>query len=79
MEDKFKELIAPYCKIDTNEITNDMSIRNDLGLSSLDMMTFLGDLEDEFDVEFDFDNGGQQIAGINTVEDAINLLKENIE
>ena len=79
MEERFKEIIAPYCKIDAGEIRNDMNIRNDLGLSSLDMMTFLGDLEDEFDVEFDFDNGGQQIAGINTVEDAINMLKEYMD
>ena len=54
MEEKFKEIVAHYCKSDVKEITDDMSLRDDLGLSSLDLMTFLGDLEDEFDVEFNF-------------------------
>ncbi len=75
MEEKFKEIISQYCSVEAEDITNDMNIRSDLGLSSLDLMTFLGDLEDEFDVEFDFGDGGQQLAGINTVSDAIEMLK----
>lgn len=79
MEEKFKEIAARYCKADIGEMTNDMSLRDDLGLSSLDLMTFLGDLEDEFDVEFDFGDGEQKLAGIRTVGDAIELLKEYID
>ena len=56
MEEKFKEIAARYCSVPAGEIKDEMSFRNDLGLSSLDLMTFLGDLEDEFDVEFDFDD-----------------------
>ena len=79
MEEKFKEIAARYCSVPAGDITNEMSFRNDLGLSSLDLMTFLGDLEDEFDVEFDFDDDGQKLAGINTVADAIALLREYTE
>ncbi len=79
MEKQFKEIIARYCSQEAESITNEMNIRNDLGLSSLDLMTFLGDLEDEFDVEFDFDEEGSQLAGITTVGDAIELLKSYID
>lgn len=56
-----------------------MSFRDDLGLSSLDLMTFLGDLEDEFDVEFNFGEDEQKLTGITTVESAMELLKEYME
>ena len=53
-----------------------MNLRNDLGLSSLDLMTLLGDVEDELDIEFEFGEDESKLAGIVTVEDALNLMKE---
>jgi acyl carrier protein len=79
MEEKFKEIAARYCKSGVKEITDDMSLRDDLGLSSLDLMTFLGDLEDEFDVEFNFGEDEQKLSRISTVGSAIELLKEYME
>lgn len=79
MEEKFKKIIASYCKTGIEEITNDMSLRDDLGLSSLDLMTFLGDLEDEFDVEFNLGEDEQKLSGITTVGNAIDLLKEYLD
>ncbi|SDB35045.1 acyl carrier protein [Ruminococcaceae bacterium FB2012] len=79
MEEKFKEIAARYCSLEASEITNDMSLRSDLGLSSLDTMTLLGDLEDEFDVDFEFTDDDQRVAGINTVGDAIELLREYVD
>ena len=76
MEQKFKEIAERYCSLKADEITNDMNLRNDLGLSSLDLMTLLGDIEDEMDIEFEFGEDDSKLAGIVTVEDAINLLKE---
>ena len=54
MELKFKEIAERYCSVKAEDITNDMNLRNDLGLSSLDLMTLLGDVEDELDIEFEF-------------------------
>ena len=34
-------------------MTNDMRFLEDLGLSSFDFMSLLGDLEDNFDIEID--------------------------
>lgn len=79
MEKKFKEIAERYCSVKAEDITNDMKLRDDLGLSSLDLMTLLGDLEDEFDVEFEFGEDDSRLAGITTVEDAINLLKEYVD
>ncbi len=79
MEQKFKEIAERYCTLKADEITNDMKLRDDLGLSSLDLMTLLGDIEDEFDIEFEFGEDDSKLAGIVTVEDAINLMKEYAE
>ena len=79
MEQKFKESAERYCTLKADEITNDMNLRNDLGLSSLDLMTLLGDIEDELDIEFEFGEDESKLAGIVTVEDAINLMKEYAE
>ncbi len=79
MEEKFKELVSNYCTIEAADIKEEMSFRDDLGMSSLDIMTLLGDVEDEFDVEFDFDNNEQQVARLTTVGGAIELLKEHMD
>ena len=57
----FLNIVAEYCNTPADEITNDMRFIEDLGFSSLDFMTFLGDLEDE-------------IINIHTIEDAIKYL-----
>lgn len=66
----FLNIVAEYCNTPADEITNDMRFIEDLGFSSLDFMTFLGDLEDTFDVEVDED----EIVDIHTIEDAIEYL-----
>ena len=39
----FLNIVAEYCNTPADEITNDMRFIEDLGFSSLDFMTFLGD------------------------------------
>ena len=63
----FLNIVAEYCNTPADEITNDMRFIEDLGFSSLDFMTFLGDLEDTFDDE-------DEIINIHTIEDAIKYL-----
>lgn len=79
MEAKFKEIVARYCSVSAEDIKTEMTFREDLGMSSLDLMTFLGDLEDEFDVEFDFGEDEQKLSGVRTVGDALDLLKGYME
>jgi acyl carrier protein len=49
-----------------------MRFREDLGFSSLDFMSFLGELEDTFDVELD----EEQVLQILTIEEALKLLED---
>ncbi len=76
MEEKFREIVSRYCTLDAEDITNDKTFREDLNLTSFDLMTFLGDLEDEFDVEFDLGADEHRLSSIRTVGDAIEFLKE---
>jgi acyl carrier protein len=75
MEQKFKEIIAQYAKVPVEEITDDKKFREDLGLTSLDFMSLLGELEDEFDVEFEEENA----ATVFTVADALEIMKNLTE
>jgi len=72
---EFKKIVAQYSSVAAEDMTDDMSLRDDLGLSSLDFMTFLGELEDTFDVELDLDKAVQ----IGTVGEALEMLKELME
>lgn len=52
-EMQFKTIIAQYCDVKPEEMTDEMRFREDLGFSSLDFMSFLGEVEDTFDVELE--------------------------
>lgn len=69
-EKKFMEFLSQYCTKSPEEMTGDMKLIEDLGLSSFDLMSLLGDLEDNFDVELNPDN----IGNIATIGDALALI-----
>lgn len=58
MEKKIKELLVKVLGDDTylNDWNSDTSIINDIGLDSLQLIQFLMALEDELDIEFDYEN-----------------------
>ena len=72
---RFKELIANYCEVKAADMRDDMRFREDLGFSSLDFMSFLGELEDSFDVEVDLEQAG----GIHTIGEALGMLDALVE
>lgn len=71
---EFKKIIAQYCKFSPEEITNDMRFRDDLELSSLDFMSFLGELEDTFDIELEEEDAVE----ILTVGEALEFIKASV-
>lgn len=71
-EMQFKKIIAQYCKTKPEDIAEDMRFREDLGFSSLDFMSFLGELEDTFDVELE----QEDVVQILTVGEALRLLEQ---
>ena len=70
-EMQFKTIVAQYCKVKPEEMTNEMRFREDLGFSSLDFMSFLGELEDEFDVELE----EEEVLQIRTLQEALEMLE----
>lgn len=70
-EMQFKTIVAQYCEVKPDEMTNDMRFREDLGFSSLDFMSFLGELEDTFDIELE----EQDALQVLTIAEALELLE----
>ncbi len=69
-EMKFKNIVAQYSNVAPEGITNNMRFREDLGFSSLDFMSFLGELEDTFDIELE----ESEVMKIVTIGEALELL-----
>ena len=68
---EFKTIIAQYCEVKPEEMTDDMRFREDLDFSSLDFMSFLGEVEDTFDVELEEEDA----LRIFTIGEALELLE----
>ena len=73
-EMQFKTIAAQYCSVKPEDMTDDMRFREDLGFSSLDFMSFLGELEDTFDVELE----EEEVAQVLTVAEAL-ALRERLQ
>lgn len=70
-EMQFKTIVAQYCEVDPEEMNQDMRFREDLGFTSLDLMSFLGELEDTFDIELE----EEDIFKVHTIAEALELLE----
>ncbi|HCT91417.1 MAG TPA: acyl carrier protein [Lachnospiraceae bacterium] len=71
-EMQFKTIVAQYCEVTPEEMNNTMRFREDLGFSSLDFMSFLGELEDTFDIELE----GEEALQVRTIAEALDLLEK---
>ena len=71
-EREFKDYLMQYCDIKAGDMTNEMRFLEDLGLSSFDFMSLLGDLEDNFDLEID----PETIGNVTTIGEAISLIEK---
>jgi len=72
IEMKFREFLAQYCDVKPQDMKDDMRFVEDLGLSSFDFMSLLGDMEDNFDVELNMDN----VGSITTIGEALALIQK---
>ena len=74
MFDKFVEIICNYVEVDPETITEDTRFMEDMGFTSFDFVSMLGEVEDEFDIVID----QQKAINIRTVGEAINYIQELI-
>ncbi len=68
---KLVEVICNYVEVEPEAVKPDSRFMEDLGFTSFDFMSMLGELEDTFDVEVD----EQEAAKIRTVEEAVEYLE----
>lgn len=66
MFEKLVEVICNYVEVEPENVTPESRFMEDLGFTSFDFMSMLGDLEDECDIEID----QQEAADIRTVGEA---------
>lgn len=71
MLEKLKDIIVNYVEADKEAITPESRFMEDLGFTSFDFMSMLGEIEDELDVEVD----EEKAANIRTVGEAVEYLE----
>ena len=71
MFEKLVEIICNYVEVEAENVTAESRFMEDLGFTSFDFMSMLGELEDEFDIEID----QQEVANVRTVGDAVTYLE----
>lgn len=71
MFEKLVEIICSYVEVEPENVQESSRFMEDLGFTSFDFMSMLGELEDEFEVEID----QQQVTNIRTVGEAVAYLE----
>lgn len=72
MFEKLAGIICNYVEVERGDIHPESRFMEDLGFTSFDFMSMLGELEDEFDVEID----QQEVSEIRTVQEAVDYLQK---
>lgn len=72
MFEKLIEIICEYVEVEQENIRPDSRFIEDLGFTSFDFMSMLGELEEEFDVEIE----QTEAADIRTVQEAADYLEK---
>lgn len=70
MIEQLRDMICEYVEIDKEKITEDSRFVEDLGFTSYDFMSLVGELEETFDIEVE----EREVAEIRTVKEAITYI-----
>lgn len=71
MFEKLANIIVDYVEVNKEDIKPESRFMEDLGFTSFDFMSMLGEIEDELDVEID----QEKAADIRTVGEAAEYLE----
>ena len=72
MFDQLTDIIVNYVEVKKEDIKPETRFMEDLGFTSFDFMTMLGELEEALDVEID----PEEAANICTVQEAVDYLSQ---
>ena len=73
--DKVITLVADHFELDPASITGETNLTKDIDADSIDFVEFILDLEDAFGAEIP----DEEAEKLNTVGDAVQYIKENME
>lgn len=73
MFEKIKDIIAEQAGVDSNELTSETCLKDDLNLDSLNAVEIIMALEDEFDIEISEDEA-ENFETIGDIYEFINNL-----
>ncbi|WP_027107807.1 acyl carrier protein [Lacticigenium naphthae] len=71
--EKIQEIIVDQLDKETEEVQLKTNFREELEADSLDLFQIINDIEDEFDIKIEFDEG------LNTVQDIVNTVNTQLE
>ena len=72
MLEQLKYIIVNYVEVKKEDIKPESRFIEDLGFTSFDFMSMLGEIEDVMDVEID----QEQVVDIRTVQEAVDYLEK---
>ena len=72
MFEKFADIITNYVEVDVKDIKPESRFMEDLGFTSFDFMSMMGEVEDEFNVEI----VQEEAVNIRTVQEAGDYLEK---
>ena len=72
MFDKLVEVICNYVEVEPENVRPESRFMEDLGFTSFDFMSMLGEIEDELDVEI----VQEEAANMRTVQEAVDYLEK---
>lgn len=70
MFEQLKDIIVNYVEVKKEDIKPESRFIEDLGFTSFDFMSMLGEVEDTLDVEID----QEEVVDIRTVQEAVDYL-----
>lgn len=70
MLEKITQILVETANVDADKVTKEATLKEDLGIDSLDSVEMVLELENEFDVKLDDD----EIAHLVTVGDVLDLV-----
>ena len=72
MLEQLKDIIVNYVEVKKEDIKSESRFIEDLGFTSFDFMSMLGEIEDVMDIEID----QEQVVDIRTVQEAVDYLEK---
>ena len=71
MFEQLVDIICNYVEVEPENVHPESRFMEDLGFTSFDFMSLLGEIEETFDVELE----QEKAAGIRTVQEAVDYLE----